>query len=158
MLVKGDPGGWFNIKMPSYQYRKPHCGDKTILWLSYLHNGISYTGKMTSLYWIRAQIPYIWKNNGSCIWRKMIALHWSLHCLSHIASLNHISAVITTVINITWFQDCFIFVMGIPISGEILFTWWLHDMEMLSALLAPCKQNPPVSDGFPSQRANNMEF
>ena len=23
---------------------------------SYLHNGISYTGKMTSLYWIRAQI------------------------------------------------------------------------------------------------------
>ena len=49
------PGGWFNIKMPSYQYRKSHCGDKTILRPSYLHNGISYTGKMTSLYWIRAQ-------------------------------------------------------------------------------------------------------
>ena len=29
------------------------------LWISrpsYLHNGISYTGKMTSLYWIRAQV------------------------------------------------------------------------------------------------------
>ena len=25
-----DPGGWFNIKMSSYQYRKSHCGDKTI--------------------------------------------------------------------------------------------------------------------------------
>ena len=37
-------GGWINIKMPSYQYRKSHC----------LHNGISYAGKMTSLYWIRA--------------------------------------------------------------------------------------------------------
>ena len=49
-------GGWFNIKMPSYQYRKSHCGDKTILRPSYLHNGISYTGKMTSLYWIRAQV------------------------------------------------------------------------------------------------------
>ena len=24
---------------------KPHCGDKTILRPSYLHNGISYTGK-----------------------------------------------------------------------------------------------------------------
>ena len=36
--------------MSSYQYRKPHCGDKTILRPSYLHNGISYTGKMTSLY------------------------------------------------------------------------------------------------------------
>ena len=47
-------GGWINIKMSSYQYRKSHCGDKTILRPSYLHNGISYTGKMTSLYWIRA--------------------------------------------------------------------------------------------------------
>ena len=44
------PGPRFNIKMTSYQYRKSHCGDKMILWPSYLHNGISYTGKMTSLY------------------------------------------------------------------------------------------------------------
>ena len=35
---------------PSYQYRKPHCGDKTILRPSYLHNGISYAGKTASLY------------------------------------------------------------------------------------------------------------
>ena len=48
------PGAWINIKMPSYQYRKSHCGDKTILRPSYLHNGISCTGKMPSLYWIRA--------------------------------------------------------------------------------------------------------
>ena len=41
--------------MTSYQYRKSHCGDKTILRPSYLHNGTSYTDKMTSLYWIRAQ-------------------------------------------------------------------------------------------------------
>ena len=40
------PGGWFCIKMPSYQYRKSHCGDKTILRPSYLHNRFSYTGKM----------------------------------------------------------------------------------------------------------------
>ena len=44
-------GPWFNIKMSSYQYRKSHCGDKTVARSSYLHNGISYTGKMTSLYW-----------------------------------------------------------------------------------------------------------
>ena len=48
------PGPWFNIKMSSYQYRKSHYGDKTILRPSYLHNGISYTGTMSSLYWIRA--------------------------------------------------------------------------------------------------------
>ena len=50
--------GWINIKMPSYQYRKSHCGDKTILRPSYLHNGISYTGKMASLYLMRAQVFY----------------------------------------------------------------------------------------------------
>ena len=49
-----DYWGWFNIKMLSYQYRKSHCGDKTVVRSSYLHNGISYTGKTTSLYWIRA--------------------------------------------------------------------------------------------------------
>ena len=48
------PGPRFNIKMSSYQCRKSHCGDKTIIRSSYLHNGISYTGKMTSLYWIRS--------------------------------------------------------------------------------------------------------
>ena len=50
-----EPGPWFNIKMPSYQYRKSHCGDKTVVRSSYLHNGISYTSKMSSLYWIGAQ-------------------------------------------------------------------------------------------------------
>ena len=53
MYTGPEPGPWFNIKMSSYQYKKSHCGDKTILRPSYLHNGISYTGKMTSLYWIR---------------------------------------------------------------------------------------------------------
>ena len=49
------PGSHFNIKMTSAQYRKSHCGDETILRPSFLHNGISYTGKTTSLYWIRLQ-------------------------------------------------------------------------------------------------------
>ena len=40
--------------MPTYQYSKSHCGDKTILRPSYLHNRISYTGKPTSLCWYRA--------------------------------------------------------------------------------------------------------
>ena len=29
------------IKMSSYQYRESHCGDKTVIRSSYLHNGIS---------------------------------------------------------------------------------------------------------------------
>ena len=42
------------MKMTCYQYRKSQCGDKTILWSSFLQTGISYTGTMTSLYWILA--------------------------------------------------------------------------------------------------------
>ena len=43
----------------SYQYRKSHCGDKTILRASYPHNGISYTGITTSLYWIRSLVSLL---------------------------------------------------------------------------------------------------
>ena len=55
-FFKSHPGPWFNITITSYQYRKSHCGDKTILPPSYLHNGVSYTGKTASLYWIGPQI------------------------------------------------------------------------------------------------------
>ena len=48
-------GPWFSMRMLSYQYRKYHCVDQTILSSSYLYNGISYTGKKTSLNWIRTQ-------------------------------------------------------------------------------------------------------
>ena len=63
-------GPWFNIKISSYQYRKSHCGDKTVVRSFYLHNGISYTGKMWSLYWIRALVfrenwPY---NHNGIAW------------------------------------------------------------------------------------------
>ena len=54
-----EPGPWFNIKMSSYQYRKSHCGDKTVVRSSYLHNGISFTAEMSSLYWIG-----LWASEG----------------------------------------------------------------------------------------------
>ena len=70
------PGPWFNIKMSSYQYRKSHCGDKTVVRSSYLHNGISYTDKIVSFYWISPQNPkplFVNSNNTpftdrKCVW------------------------------------------------------------------------------------------
>ena len=41
-------------KKSSYQYRKSHCGDETVVRSSHLHNGISYTDNMSSLFWIGA--------------------------------------------------------------------------------------------------------
>ena len=69
------PGPWFNIKMSSYQYRKSHCGDKTVVRSSYLHNGISYTGKTSSLYWIRAQ-SVKWRY-WRCIYHTNKTLRWN---------------------------------------------------------------------------------
>ena len=41
--------------MQSYLYSTSHCGNKTVVRSSYLHNMISYSGKMTS--WISLQCP-----------------------------------------------------------------------------------------------------
>ena len=61
-----ETGVWFNIKMSSYQYRKSHCGDKTVVGSSNLRNGISYTGKITSLYWISpSDSQYLISNSKS---------------------------------------------------------------------------------------------
>ena len=41
------------MSMSSYQYRKSHCRDKTIVRSSYLHNGIFYTGNIAfSILWL----------------------------------------------------------------------------------------------------------
>ena len=37
-------------------------------------------------------------------------------------------------------------------------TWWCHQMETFSALLAHCEGNPPVTSGFPSQRLVMQSF
>ena len=62
-------GAWFNIKIPSYQHRKSHCGDKTVVRSSYLHNGISYTRKMACLYWISPQ------NTTTCMCYGLDSVH-----------------------------------------------------------------------------------
>ena len=67
--------------MSSYQYRKSHYGDKTILRPSYLHNGISCTGETTSLYWIRAMVPsYLAGSIGVCPEDNPQCGHWQRRC------------------------------------------------------------------------------
>ena len=51
----------------------------------------------------------------------------------------------------TWITDS-----SVALSDSL--TWWQHDMEMHSTLLALCEGNPSVTDGFPSQRASNAEL
>ena len=60
-------------KMLSYQYRKSHCEDKTVVRLFYLHNGNLYMGKTTFLFWISPQIS---QNNGHNIICIYISVSW----------------------------------------------------------------------------------
>ena len=99
-ILKLCPGPRFNINTTSHQYRKSHCGDKTILRLSHLHNGISYTGKTTSLYLIGAP-AYIWNPEPSpkCVSVQLVSgLNAGLsppigciHCISHLNQINFIT-------------------------------------------------------------------
>ena len=44
------------------------------------------------------------------------------------------------------------------ISCENISTWWRHQMETFSTLLAICAGNSPVTDEFPSQRPVTQSF
>ena len=86
-MVVWAPGSRFNIKM-SYQYRKSDCADKTILRLSYLHNGISYTCKTTSLYWIGPQkcsdlLPGTYQADSFTSYHLIASLNstWNVSCI-----------------------------------------------------------------------------
>ena len=61
-------GSRFNVKMLSYQYRKSHCGDKTVIRTSFLHNDISYIGKTASLYWFSPLFLFNYKHINLEIW------------------------------------------------------------------------------------------
>ena len=67
----------------SYQYKEYHCGENMVVRSSYLHNGIYYFGKMTSLYWLRAQITQNRKsvrieNNDEIKWHSVVLVRLEL--------------------------------------------------------------------------------
>ena len=97
----------FNIKMTSYQYRKPHIGNKTILRPSDLHNGISYTGK-TSLYWIGAQTVF------TRIWDPFINMRLPLVIPSYLCNGNS-----CTGIGVKWH----LLIIKCPLGQNFIMKW-----------------------------------
>ena len=47
---------------------------------------------------------------------------------------------------------------GILFRSQCDSTWWRHQVETVSALLVLCKGNPPIYDGFLSQRPVTRSF
>ena len=104
------------IKMSSYQYRKSHCGDKTIWRLPYLHNEISYAGKTPSLYWIRA---LMWLHNVCLVYMNHKIMIYSISiwwypksCLSGITYFHTFNVALltynTSQETYTWSALCYV--------------------------------------------------
>ena len=161
------PGPRFDIKMTSYQYRKSHCGDKTILRPSYLHNGISYTGKTTSLYWIRALVccdlfQYGWIKTSQRIPVICLPIYLRHYCdvimgtmVSQITSLTTVYSRIHSGTDHRKHQSSasLAFVRGIhrwplnsthkwPVTRKIAPFWWCHHR------LLHCGSNRTIAAGL----------
>ena len=135
------PGPRFNIKMSSYQYRKSHCGDKTVVRSSYLHNGIPYTGKMSSLYWIRALVSLcLHEQVGDTIvdgWPRFecnfnvfadMILPYGSHCNDMTASPEPINGVTGTWLSCfatcDWLRALVHLYCDVMITTSATKTWW----------------------------------
>ena len=150
------PGVWFNIKMSSYQCRKSNCGDKTVIRSSYLHNGISYAGKMASLSWINLQQTFLyllyfiyflsvlqqlldWATRKGLINRVLVN-----DCTKHVFVL-----VITTTLNsiLLSFQPCFGLKLR-KLSRWLCDThphWTYHSTSVIITILLVSKSGLPHS-------------
>ena len=83
--------------------------------------------------------------------------HWPSH-----------NAIITSVVtatfrncNMVWRNDALIFILGpyyADRTNNDVNTWWRHQMEIFSALLALCVGNSPVTGEFPTQRPVTGSF
>ena len=129
--VKQHAGPRFNIKMPSYRNRKSHCGDKTAVRSSYLHNGISYTGKMPSLYWISPQVSifmcilYAFRKLKKWLWYdEKTNIGVLLYCYNRETVKIAITSIIffLCVLQITQFQ---FMKMHLKVSFAIFWPFWL---------------------------------
>ena len=144
-------GGWINLTMSSSQYRKSHCGDKTILRSSYLHNGISYTGKVPFLYWIRAlTIVTAW----SCIPR---------YCTQHYTNTGRSLRLTNWWTNRWWlhYNDVIMSAMASQIISFMIVYSIVYsgaDQKISNLRVTGlCVGNSPVTGEFPAQRASNAE-
>ena len=73
----------------SHQYRKSHCGYKTAVISSGLHNEISYARHMESLWWNApwCRVPNIARELGQYHPNKYVG--WKGHCIPHITMTSH---------------------------------------------------------------------
>ena len=98
------------------------------------------------------------RGSDAKILQHMLVVHYQFVCFMYLCE----SFCARSVFVVCFINFCFHLLYGpIYIILPLLLqygTFWHHDMETLSKLLALCEGNLPVIDGFPSQRASNTEL
>ena len=147
----------FNLTTPSHRYMNFHCAFKTILRLSYLYSGISYAGKMASIYW-----DGIWSNNwadGTAITSPLF-VETLLILVTH--NINMISLPHQNLSQLD-FDDIMTSLLHHDLTGNVLetlnftvctrFQWLIWLPEWLSVFVPDDHRGPPglrlVDDDLP---------
>ena len=89
-----EPGPWFNIKMSSYEYRKPHCGDKTVVRSSCLvHPGVRDKRRVSEidLSQPRHETAFWWRHNGAVTSQLTDRIKWPNYPVELIGIYVHIN-------------------------------------------------------------------
>ena len=126
-------------------------------------------------------VPQITNNSNVCSTSQMAPSHWLLITMTSHKVLQHshendysTSSQATIVYSVQWVLNCIFKITaasprdqwvkstrtsaGTVMNNSTILTWWRHQMETLSALLAFCAGNSPVTGEFPSQRPVTCGF
>ena len=85
-------------------------------------------------------------------------LKFQLHVHNNIAFLTHIDNL-SVIVQLFFIQVTqYIFRPSHQVQGHWILSWWRHQMDTFSALLAICAGNSPVPGEFPTQRPVTQSF
>ena len=125
---------------------KSHCGNKTILRPFYLHKGISYTGKTTSLYWIRLQMAVLSEKSK---WHLMPAL-CRFQAIIHGKFLSSLCLYLNGGLQITSLLSLSVFIR----TNVCIQIYIVHDKLSMSVQISAfhCVPKAPVTLSRPDSR------
>ena len=134
------------------------------LWLFKINGIVCLSGGICIIHiWFAFSV---WMRNPKCYSAQKIGVHIHIHTCTSDCMWYHYLFLLTYIYMYTyiyiyiyihsrlfrWFVSLINEQVNYVILIHTFFTWWRHQMETFSALLAICAGNSPVAGDFPSQR------
>ena len=103
-------------------------------------------------------MPYRWKESKTVSSELLLSTFWVVWPKPVCYALRH-GSFVQNFFFVLWmtltFDRCH---YSLDSVTSVEFTWWRHEMETFSALLAICAENSPVPGEFPTQRPVTRSF